>query len=113
MTKKEAYMIAKLIVSYYEQIKFDQNKLDAWYEILKAYEFERVKANLEWFVKHSEFPPKVKDLIQNEMDVSANVPGYQETQALLEETYGGSSSEIAQQELAKIRKILGINGDHG
>lgn len=108
MNKKEVYEIGKLIKSYYEQIKFDQEKLDAWYAILHKYEFEKVKENLETFVKHSEFPPKLKDLIQEEKQI---VPGYEETISLLGEAAAYSSSEVAQEELAKMRAILGIKGE--
>lgn len=111
VNKKEVYEIGKLIRSYYDQTKFGQEKLDAWFAILQKYEFEKVKANLETFVKHSEYPPKIKDLIQEEKPLSSNVPGYEETISLLGEAAVRSSSSVAQEELAKMRAILGIKGE--
>ena len=111
MNKREVYEIGKLIKSYYEQTKFDQEKLNAWYAILQNYEFEKVKANLELFVKHSEFPPKIRDLIHGEKPQFSNVPGYEETMSMLGVTAERSSSSVAQEELAKMRIILGIEGE--
>ncbi|MGN1385952.1 MAG: replicative helicase loader/inhibitor [Bacillus sp. (in: firmicutes)] len=115
MTKKQLYEIGKLMKRYYEQVKFDQEKLDAWYEILQDYDFETVKANLEAYVKHSDFPPKIKDLIAEGEKQHSIVPGYEETVVLLADMETGSPSEVAQQELAKMRAILGIKeiGDDG
>ena len=111
MNKKEVYEIARLIRSYYEQTKFNQEKLDAWYAILQNYEFVKVKVNLEAFVKRSDFPPKMRDLIEEEKPLSSNVPSYEETMTLFGVKAERSSSTVVQEELAKMREILGIRRD--
>ncbi|WEZ72399.1 replicative helicase loader/inhibitor [Bacillus altitudinis] len=115
MTKAETLELLKLIKTYYEHFEFDQTKLDAWARILKPENYEKIEANLIFYVKYNQFPPKVADLIkakESRTDRSAAIPNVEETQNYLSEL---NKAEPTQEELEKIerhkseiRKLLGI-----
>ena len=47
MTKKELFQLLQILRCYYEQFEVNQEKLDAWYRVLRLEEFDTVKKNLE------------------------------------------------------------------
>nr|WP_235973487.1 replicative helicase loader/inhibitor [Peribacillus faecalis] len=111
MMKREVFRIAELITSFYSQAEFDQHKINAWHEVLKSHEYEVVKERLLDYVKHHNHPPTIKQLIQDDKTDSAVVPDYEETKAMLQLKRGAGLSATAKEELAKIRALLGIEGE--
>ena len=113
MMKREVFRIAELIMNFYSEAEFDAPKLNAWHELLKSHEYEVVREMLLNYVKHHNQPPTIKQLIQEDKPNLAVVPDYEETKAMLELKPGEGLSETAKEELAKIRVILGIEGERG
>ncbi|MDQ0221069.1 hypothetical protein [Peribacillus cavernae] len=56
----------------------------------------------------STYPPKVSDLVVAGAVVSRAIPDYQETVVILKTHQKPAAKEVIQQELAKMREILGI-----
>ena len=108
MTKKELFQLLQILRHYYEQFELNQEKLDAWYRVLRYEEFDIVKQKLEAFVKHSVYAPKISDLLKKDSTVDYIVPNSEETKRSLPTSVQTSSDEVAQAELAKMRRILGI-----
>ncbi|PLS18711.1 hypothetical protein CVD28_06220 [Bacillus sp. M6-12] len=99
MTKRETFEILKLIGEYYGQFTVDQQKLDAWHEALKTYSFQQIKQNLVCFVTQSPAPPKVSDLVKQ------NLAGEQQP---LEFEWEPAVEQDIQEELQRLRQILRI-----
>ncbi|PGY05376.1 hypothetical protein [Bacillus sp. AFS031507] len=74
-TKKEIYLLMKLIEVYFEQFKITQEKLDCWHVVLSKYSYEKLHGNLMVFVVHSPHPPKISDLVQNSSGGARAIPG--------------------------------------
>lgn len=108
MTKNETFELLELIQGNY-QTTITQAQIDAWHVALKNYSIQEIKQNLARFMKQSSYPPKVSDLIRN-----ANViPSVQQTrEEILDRKIELADESIVQEELAKIRDILGIRRDH-
>ncbi|MDQ0221346.1 hypothetical protein ELQ35_15665 [Peribacillus cavernae] len=108
MTKKDVFNLLDLIAEFYEKFEFDQKKLDSWHAALQSFSFEKAQKNLLAFVAVSQFPPKVADLVDGGEGVSRYVPGIQETIAVLNVDQKPASDNVILEELARMRKILGI-----
>lgn len=108
MTKDEVFELMSLIDEYYDCFSPDQRKINAWYEALKKTSFEELKQNLVAFAKVSPVPPKVSDLIRKKTASSRDIPNVMETMAFLSRHVEPAKEEVVQQELAKMREILGI-----
>ncbi|WP_153127320.1 replicative helicase loader/inhibitor [Peribacillus tepidiphilus] len=111
MTKREVFILLGMIAEYYEQFQLDQKRVDAWYEALKDCSFDRIKNNLLAFVVESAFPPKISDLVRKTSAVSRFIPSYEETKSILYTNQQLAKEECIQEELAKMREILGIRRD--
>jgi len=107
-TKRETYTLLEQIYLYYEQFQINQQKIDSWHEALSEYSYERLHQNLLKYVKHSSFPPKICDLISSSDGQSRAIPNAEETYRLLMDRPCPASEEVVQVELAKMRKLLGI-----
>lgn len=108
MTKKELFQLLQILRHYYEQFELNQEKLDVWYTVLCCEEFDVVKRNLENYVKYSVYAPKISDLVRKEDTLTYLVPNSEETKISLPTSVQTSSDEVVQTELAKMRRILGI-----
>ncbi|PLT33505.1 replicative helicase loader/inhibitor [Bacillus sp. V5-8f] len=108
MTKRELFTLLDLITEYYDQFEVDQKKVDSWHEALRAYSFEKVKENTLAFVTTSPYPPKISDLVGGNPVASRYVPDDKETVVVLYTREKPASEEVIQEELAKMRQILGI-----
>jgi hypothetical protein len=129
MDKKQVLQIIQSIESIYnnhftknvlpsEQKNKIKNVVETWYEFLKDHEYEEVKGNLKFHVNHSKFAPSIAELINKpdyEKASGPAVPSYEETQEMLKQREKNkaeaASPEVVEQELANIRKILGIRDD--
>jgi hypothetical protein len=82
--------------------------VEAWHMILKDYDFDEVGQNLKNHVESSSFAPTIADLVKKH--TGRSIPGVKETQLLITqyERAETASKEVVEEELAKIRKILGI-----
>lgn len=107
-TKRETYTLIELIYLYYEQFQINQQKIDSWHEALKDFSYERLHRNLLKYVTHSSFPPKICDLISTSDGRSRAIPDATETYTQLMNEQPPANEEVVKAELAKIRKLLGI-----
>jgi hypothetical protein len=107
-TKRETYALLEQIYLYYEQFQINQQKIDGWHEALKDFSYEQLQGNLLNYVKHSSFPPKICDLISTPDRIHARVPDVTETYKQLMNDQPPANEEVIQAELAKMRKLLGI-----
>ena len=108
VTKKELFQLLQILRCYYEQFEVNQEKFDAWYRVLRLEEFDTVKKNLENYVKHSLYVPKISDLVRTEGVRTYLVPSSEETKMSLSSEIQTASADVIQTELAKMRQILGI-----
>lgn len=107
-TKRETYALLEQIYLYYEQFQIDQQKIDSWHEALKDFSYEPLHRNLLKYVTHSSFPPKICDLISTADRISRAIPDTTETNIQLMDDQHPASEDVVKAELAKIRKLLGI-----
>ena len=103
-----------------EQKQKIMSVVEAWYSILKDYEFNQVMKNLSEHVKRSRFAPTVSDLVQEKhliVDRMNAIPNAEETQAYLESLTGDreKNKNLSEEDLKEIekakaeaRRILGI-----
>lgn len=103
-----------------EQKQKIMSVVEAWYSILKDYEFNQVMKNLREHVKRSRFAPTVSDLVQEKhliVDRMNAIPNAEETQAYLESLTGDreKNKNLSEEDLKEIekakaeaRRILGI-----
>ncbi|MEK5521804.1 MULTISPECIES: replicative helicase loader/inhibitor [Heyndrickxia] len=110
MTKRETFQLLKLIAEYYDSFEISQEKVDSWYEILIIFPFEELKENLIQYVKSSTYPPKIADIIGKSASMSRVVPSYEHTVPKLHFQNKRASEDVITDELAKLRKVLGIQG---
>lgn len=115
MNKKEVMEIIKSVSIYYQnKFKMDDPiaTIDAWYNILRDYEFEDINANLKEYVKHNHFAPSVSELIRLPQAKDRALPDYAETKVLMSsweaEKANRATKEQADKALAEMRKTLGI-----
>lgn len=115
MNKPEVVAIIKNIVDIYGgKFKMDdpQGTVNAWYSILKDYEFETIHANLIEYVKANKFVPSVADLIHATERRDRALPTIEETNQLLlgyeQAKEEKADPEQAEAALAKMRKLLKI-----
>jgi hypothetical protein len=111
-TKRETYALLEQIYLYYEQFPINQQKIDSWHEALKDFSYERLHKNLLNYVTHSSFPPKICDLISTSDGCHARVPDAAETYTQLINDQPPANEEVIKAELAKIRKLLGIQREN-
>jgi hypothetical protein len=107
-TKRETYALLEQIYLYYGQFQINQQLIDSWHEALKDFSYERLHKNLLNYVTHSSFPPKICDLISTSDLRHARVPDATETYSQLINDQAPANEEVIKAELAKIRKLLGI-----
>jgi len=107
MIKRETFQLLKQMTVYYDQFVVDQEKVNRWHDVLKEYSFEQVEGNLLKFVKESNFPPKLADLLPKP-ESSSTIPNSEETRKIIYHQSVQASEEVKQRELKKIRVILGI-----
>lgn len=107
MIKRETFECLKKIAVFYEQFVVDQEKLNLWHEVLKAYSVEEVQENLFSYVAESAYPPKVSDLIQK-LANTKTIPNPEETKKLICSKPIPAREEVIERELANMRAILGI-----
>jgi len=63
MTKKETFQILKLIQQFYERFEINQDKIDAWHDVLQAEDFNAVYSILKSVVKTNKFPPTIAEIL--------------------------------------------------
>jgi hypothetical protein len=107
MIKQETFKLLKKIAAFYDQFVIDQEKVDLWHEVLKRYSFDEVQKNLFSYVAKSCNPPCLYDLVHKQ-EGSRTIPNAEETKILLIRNYVPASEEVVQDNLAKMRAILGI-----
>ncbi|MEW9122702.1 MAG: replicative helicase loader/inhibitor [Thermotaleaceae bacterium] len=122
MNKKDVLMIIVEIQTFYNypftKREPDKNANDVlldltnkWHKVLKDYEFETIKKNLNDYIKSNRFAPAIADLV-NENQKERAIPNKEETQAMLRqwdlERVNESSKEKTDIYLANIRNLLGI-----
>jgi hypothetical protein len=115
MDKKQVVEIIKTIATLYgNKFKFDDPAaiVETWLKILKDYDFDIVMANLEDYVKSNHYPPSVADLVKTSAPKDRAIPTRDETLAMFEKwdqaKQEASNEKVANDHLAKMRKILGI-----
>lgn len=108
MTKRETFILLTMIGEYYSKFDIDQEKVNAWFDVLKNYSFEKAKQNLTKYVAESPYPPRISDLVFTPYKASNDIPNVEETLVLLYRKDQPAKEEIVQVELAKMRQILGI-----
>jgi len=111
MTKREVFNLLKLISVYYDSFELKQEKVDEWYSVLRGESFQRLEENLRKHVAQSSYPPKVSELICKTEAGSRAIPDEDETRYILILKEKPASKEVVEQSLAKIREILGIQGE--
>lgn len=116
MDKKEVVEIIKTISNIYgSKFKMDdpQGTVNAWHMVLVDYEFDSIMANLQSYVKTNRFAPSVADIIEVEPAKDRAIPSYDETKEMMakwdQERANAANDEIKKEQLANMRKILGIN----
>lgn len=117
IVRDEVKILFRLISSYYDNFVVTSEKIDAWYLMLKDYEFNIIQQNLYEHIKNSSFAPKIKDLLNTRKpeEKARYIPGVEETQQLLKsyedkrERVLNDPGVIAAKEAAtaEIRRILG------
>lgn len=82
--------------------------IEAWHMILKDHSMDDVGHALKHHVENSPFAPTISDLVKKKNGRS--IPNVEETQLLLNQynDVQTASDEVREEELSKIRKILGI-----
>lgn len=82
--------------------------IEAWHMILKDYSMDEVGEALKSHVENSPFAPTVSDLIKKH--TGRSIPNVEETRLLLNQYSQAqvASDEVREEEMAKIRIILGI-----
>lgn len=97
------------IAVYYEQFDLDQNRLDSWHEVLKNSEMEDLEAALMAHVSTSVYPPRIADLLNKPAPMARFVPDAEQTAWITSAEETPACDEVRMSELAKMRKILGID----
>lgn len=104
-------IIRKLAILYGNQFKLDDPVfvIDTWHDILKEYDYDRVLRNLNTHVKNSEYPPKPKDLLKDlVVNEKYNIPGIEETKAIIETYQVPKDQQMPKEERDKlIRQTFG------
>jgi hypothetical protein len=108
MTKRETFFLMTMISEYYKNFDINQDKVNAWYEALKSFSLEKAKENLVDFVKESPIPPRICDITMLPMSPLRRIPNAEDTAKFLSTPEALAPEEIIQMELAKMRKLLGL-----
>lgn len=108
MTKRETFALLSLIAIYYEQFELNQQRVDSWFAVLKDHSYELLEKNLLVYVTKSPYPPKISELFQIQPVNSRVVPNEESTSFLLQMPYEPAKEEVVQEELRKMRELLGI-----
>ncbi|WP_409295906.1 hypothetical protein V1498_20520 [Peribacillus sp. SCS-26] len=111
MIKRETFLILSKIRQYYDGFEVDQNRVDAFHEVLKHEDYEEVNVRLLEYVRQSPYPPKLADLVQKESGSARAIPGCEETAILLQNQSQPAQEHVVRAELQKMRQILGIGKD--
>ncbi|WP_053600563.1 hypothetical protein [Bacillus sp. FJAT-18017] len=108
MTKREVFLLLKMITTYYEHFVVDQEKVDNWHRLLKESSFEQCKQRLLAHAAVSPYPPRICDFASKPAAVGRAIPNCNETNYVLFQRERPASAEVAEAHMAKIREILGI-----
>lgn len=111
MTKRETFTLLALIHVYYEKFEVTQEKIDVWHKALKDHTYEELEQNLIRHVKESLTPPKIAHLTKNTTPTDRFVPDFEETQKIFIHTEKPADEAVVQEELRKMRIILGLEHD--
>lgn len=103
---------------------FDENEtkeqklvrmVDSWYKLLKDFDYEQIKVNLEKHIMTSKYPPSIAELVnqvKEEVPAGPVIPTAEETREMLQERARNrrkaASPEVREKALAEIRRILNI-----
>lgn len=109
MTKRQTFSLMARIAVYYEQFELDQRRVDSWHEVLKNGNLKELEDALMTHVSTSVYPPRIADLLNKPLATSRFVPDTEETAYIVATRERPASREVVEAELAKMRKILGIN----
>jgi hypothetical protein len=63
MIKKEAFNIMQYVKVFYERFEINQEKINAWYNVLQAEDFQEVRKIVEVYARTNKFPPTVAELL--------------------------------------------------
>lgn len=66
MKKHEMYDLFARIIMYYPTFSADDDKVNAWYDIMSAMPFDEVLKNLKHHTASSKYPPVPADLVAPE-----------------------------------------------
>lgn len=120
MTKEQVFEILKFIGEFYDFFEITQSKIDAWYTVLKDYDFDMVMENAKEHVKRNDYPPKVSQLLRERerevfRDPALAVPSVEETRKMLAEMEEWEkraqtleTKKARRKSLIETAKILGI-----
>ncbi|WP_409300285.1 hypothetical protein [Peribacillus sp. SCS-155] len=111
MTKKEVFQLLDLIAEFYEQFEVEQKKVDAWFEVLRSFPFDRAKKKVLSLAAASPYSPKISDLVAAKETTNRYIPDLEETHTILNNKPKPATEAVIQEELAKMRDILGIRKD--
>ncbi len=109
MNREQVKELFKLLVNFYPTFEVTSEKVNAWHKFLQNYEAETIFTNTENHIYENKFPPTVADLVKvNHQEVV--VPTVEETKKMLEKYnhYKPASEKVVEEELKKMREILGI-----
>ncbi|MBU8919086.1 hypothetical protein BGM25_23860 [Bacillus sp. FJAT-29953] len=97
----------KMITEFYDQFDVNQDRVNLWHEALKGFDFEKLKQKLFSFMSVSPYPPKISDLVHKSTEGRA-VTDVAETMKILSLIYEPAQEEVVDQELAKMREMMGL-----
>lgn len=66
MTRDEVKKLFKFIKLVYQNFEVTSEKVDAWYQLLREFDYEQVMANAEKHALSNTYPPTIADLVKQE-----------------------------------------------
>lgn len=120
MNKNQVIDVLETISNVYQnKFKMENPKkvIEAWFNVLKDYEFDFVMDNLSQYIKSNHFPPSIADLVKEPEKRDRAIPSIDETREMLrkqkesEEWVAANREqidEVRKREMAKVAKMLGI-----
>jgi NDP-sugar pyrophosphorylase family protein len=68
MTLDELTQLLKLIRGLWPNFVYNVEVVEAWYEMLQKEDYAQIRENVVSFAKKSEFPPKICDVLEVEVN---------------------------------------------
>lgn len=108
MDEKEVGLLLNYVRAGYPHFLRDNDPkivFDLWYRSLKEFEFQPVLDNLIRYMKTSEYPPKIKDLVEGlVVNEKYNIPGIEETKKILDSYIVPESERASKEKIEALKR---------